>query len=107
VPADLPSGGDERGANLNALLIAMASGEMANRDFTRLEIVEKARTLGILEEYVGSEGDPPLKQVDNQKFGLLLKKMRGREYTDDSGRKFRFSHRRTKQAKFYPLEFIS
>ena len=106
-PADLPVGGDQESREWRQLLVALADQVCARtQDFTRIEIVQQARELGLLQDLVGCVNDPELSPNENKKLGRRLQYWRGRELIDSSGRRFEFGHRRTNSAKLYPCTIL-
>jgi hypothetical protein len=105
-PPDLSGAGNEEETEMSDLLINLATRSAANTSFTRLEMVEAARTLGVLESLVGLPGDKDLDQTQMKRWGRQLQRWRGRELTDAKGRRFQFSRRRMTKGATYPLTFI-
>jgi hypothetical protein len=103
---DLSGAGNEEETEMSDLLIDLATRSAANTSFTRLEMVEAARTLGVLESLVGLPGDKDLDQNQMKRWGRQLQRWRGRELTDAKGRRFQFSRRRMTKGATYPLTFI-
>lgn len=88
------------------MLIAVASAAPGSCVFSRRELVDAARELGVLESIVGAKGDPDPDQAATKRWGRQLGKYRGQIYLDEKGRRFRFSHRRQKTGATYPLNFL-
>ncbi len=109
LPPVLPTGGDQESLEWRQLLVALAddAGGVLTK-YSREAIVEKARDLEVLEDLVGSEGEPPLNSDDSKKFGKRIGAWKGRELVDSSGRNFQFAgHKRgTRGARSYPIEFL-
>jgi hypothetical protein len=103
----LSIGGSEDEDEMRELLIKIASEADGDRSFDRKELVEQARTLGLMEHLLGIDGDKEIDSATSKKLGRQLQKWRGRELTDSNGRKFRFGHQRQKRGAQYPLRFIS
>lgn len=94
-------GGDESGAALEALLVAVADASPAAGDeFTTGELIEKAEELGLVEAIAGHAKDP------RKALGHRLKRMRGRVFTDGKGRRFEFGKRDKSFGAVYPVRFL-
>lgn len=104
---DLPMGGDQEKQEWQRLLVALADDIEEKREYTRAEIIQKARELGLLEDLLGNEGDEAPNSTENKKFGRRLQTWRGRQLKDSRGRTFEFGHRRTTKAKVYPCVITS
>lgn len=111
---DLISGGDEQSREIKDLLALLAdeveSGETKN--FSRQEIVDKARGAGLLVNLVGHEDDPALTSTESKVLGARLVPWRGRSFRDTEGRGFTFfpdlqgtggRRARTNKGKLYPI----
>lgn len=85
---------------------ASAQAERVNVTFDRTQLVNLAREKELLEEIVGLKDDKELDSKGNKRFGLRLRPFRGRELTDDKGRRFCFGHKRQKHGATYPLTFL-
>lgn len=102
---ELSLGGDEEGDEFRLLFTALAD-EMAEegeteRDFRRADLVEKAREMGLLEDLVGSTGEPDLKADQNKTFGRRLGKWKGREFPTTTGGTFEFGSRHDRRGTVY------
>lgn len=107
---DLPAAGDREDAEFRALLCALASSiddPSESVVFKREDLVIKAREMGILEHLVGADGEPDLKPQESRRFGLRLKKWRGRRLMDASGRAFEFGRRHERLGAVYPVRFLA
>lgn len=94
-------GGDESGAALEALLIAIASDVPAEgEEFKNSELIELAESKGLLEAIAGHCKDP------RKALGHCIKRMRGRQFTDAHGRRFEFGKRDKSFGAVYPIRFI-
>jgi hypothetical protein len=103
---DLSGAGNEEETEMSDLLINLASKTTANTTFTRIEMVEAARNLGVLESLVGLPGEKDLDSNQMKRWGRQLQRWRGRELTDTKGRRFIFSRRKMTKNSIYPLTFI-
>lgn len=106
MPPELAGGGAEDDDEMRELLIKVATAAAADEVFTRKELVETARTLGLIENLVGSTGDKDPDSSQIKKFGRQLQRWRGRELVDERGRRFRFARQRQKRGATYPLAFL-
>ena len=106
-PPELAGGGAEDEDEMRELLIKLASEAAVDTDFDRQEMVEAARRLGLLEGLVGLVGDKDLDSSAMKRWGRQLQRWRGRELVDETGRRFRFSHRKQRRVAKYPLKFIA
>jgi hypothetical protein len=106
IAPDLSAAGAVDDDEMKELLVKIATSEEQDETFDRRELVEAARQLGLLESLVGLKGDEDLDSSAMKKFGRQLQMHRGREYRDERGRLFRFSHRRQKRGATYPLTFV-
>lgn len=106
-PPDLGSGGAEEEDEMKELLVKVATAAEADTTFERKALVTAARELGLLESLVGLNDEKELDSKAMIRFGKQLQRHRGREYKDERGRRFRFSHRRQKKGATYPLVFIA
>ena len=106
-PPELAGGGAEDEDEMRELLIKLASEAAVDTDFDRQEMVEAARRLGLLEGLVGLTGDKDLDSSAMKRWGRQLQRWRGRELVDETGRRFRFSHRKQRRVAKYPLKFIA
>jgi hypothetical protein len=103
---DLSGAGNEEDTEMADLLIDLATRSAADTTFTRIDMVEAARNLGVLESLVGLPGDKDLDQNQMKRWGRQLQRWRGRELTDTKGRRFKFSRRKMMKGATYPLTFI-
>jgi hypothetical protein len=104
---ELTAGGAEDEDEMRELLIRLASETALDVEFDRLEMVEAARRMGLLEGLVGGPGDKELDSSAMKRWGRQLQRWRGRELVDENGRRFRFSHRKQRRGAKYPLTFIA
>ncbi len=94
-------GGDESGAALEALLCAIASDVPdTGAEYKNSELIELADEKGLLEAIAGHAKDP------RKALGHRLKRMRGRQFTDEQGRRFEFGHRSKSFGAVYPIRFL-
>lgn len=104
--AELVAGGDQSTIEWTELLVSLANDVETGtkRDYTRKEIIERARYLGVLENLVGSTDDGDVIPTDSRKFGRQLEPWKGRVMNDSKGRRFTFSpvKARDSQKKLYP-----
>ena len=95
-------GGDESGAALEALLIAMASDVPdSGAEYKPSDVIDEAEERGLLETICGYAKDP------RKALGHKVKKMRGRQFTDSHGRRFEFGKRDASYGAVYPIRFMN
>lgn len=95
-------GGDESGAALEALICSLASGlPSAGDEFTTAELIDKAEELNLLEAIAGHAKDP------RKAIGHRMKRLRGRVFTDQAGRRFEFGKRDKSFGAVYPIRFLA
>lgn len=96
-------GGDESGAALEALICAIASELPASGDdFTPSELIDKAEELNLLDAIAGHAKD------QRKAIGHRVSKLKGREYTDNAGRRFKFgNNNRQSYGACYPIRFLA
>jgi len=107
IPPQLSAGGAEDENEMRDLLVEVASEALTDGEYTRKQLVDRARELGLLESLVGAKDEPDLASADSKKFGRRLQHWRGRELRDKKGRLFRFALRHQKRGAAYPLTFIA
>ena len=94
-------GGDESGAALEALLIAIASDAPdGGAEYKPSDVIDEAEERGLLEAICGYAKDP------RKALGHKVKKMRGRQFTDSHGRRFEFGKRDASYGAVYPIRFM-
>ncbi len=94
-------GGDESGAALEALICALASNlPTSGAEFTSAELIDKAEELNLLEAIAGHAKDM------RKAIGHKVKRLRGRVFTDASGRRFEFGKRDKSFGAVYPIRFL-
>lgn len=94
-------GGDESGAALEMLLVKLATDAPdEGEEFSSSELISEAESLGLLEAISGYAKDP------RKALGHRLKKMRGRVFDDQKGRKFEFGKRDKSFGAVYPITFL-
>lgn len=94
-------GGDERGEAMEALICALASGLPHNgAEFTTGDLLERAEELHLLEAIAGNYTD------QKKGIGQQAKKLRGRVFTDQAGRRFEFGKRSKSYGAVYPIRFL-
>ena len=91
---------------MRELLIIAATAREAAHVFDRKELVEIARTAGLLESLVGTLGEGDMDSKTTKRWGRQLQAWRGRELVDKQGRRFRFGSKRQKKGATYPLSFL-
>ena len=106
---EMDVGGAGQEDEIKKLLIEAASLSKEDRvenPITREELVELARSKGLLEDLVGLPGAGGLDDTMNKRFGKRMQRWRGQHLRDNLGRKFQFGHKRRKTGATYPLTFI-
>lgn len=94
-------GGDESGIALEALIVALASDLPTSGDeFTTSDLIDKAEELNLLEAIAGHAKDM------RKAIGHKVKKLRGRVFTDASGRRFEFGKVNVSRGAVYPIRFL-
>lgn len=94
-------GGDESGAALEALICALASDlPTSGEEFTTADLIDKAEELNLLEAIAGHAKDP------RKAIGHRVKRLRGRVFTDQAGRRFEFGKRDKSFGAVYPIRFL-
>jgi hypothetical protein len=100
------SGGDSEGREFQALLVAAADTCTATPwEFTLNQLVDQGRKMGILEYFVGTEGDGNLDKKERIRFGKKLGEFRQRVFQRTDGRYFEFGKRDAKGGSVYPCRF--
>jgi hypothetical protein len=94
-------GGDESGAALEALIISLASDlPTSGEEFTTTVLIDRAEELNLLEAIAGHAKDV------RKAIGQRIRKLRGRVFTDASGRRFEFGKRDKSFGAVYPIRFL-
>lgn len=117
---ELPMSGDTETDEFQMLLCAIADDaeeelemcEEAGRPWDGYsvdtkEVIEKARSLGLLVGLVGLPGEKDLKKGELISLGRKMEPFRGKEdMRTKKGRAFRFGSRRQKSGTVYPVEWL-
>jgi hypothetical protein len=94
-------GGDESGAALEVLICALASQlPISGAEFTTADLIDKAEESNLLEAIAGHAKDM------RKAIGHKVKRLRGRVFTDASGRRFEFGKRDRSFGAVYPIRFL-
>ncbi|MGC6464532.1 MAG: hypothetical protein ACON5N_03015, partial [Akkermansiaceae bacterium] len=94
-------GGDESGDAMEALICALASDLPTSGDeFTTAELIDKAEELNLLEAIAGHAKD------QRKAIGHRARKLRGRVFIDQAGRRFEFGKRDKSYGAVYPIRFL-
>jgi len=94
---EVDGSGDVEGEEWRQLFGALAMEQAAGqaREWSRAEVVGTARSMGVLEDIMGADGDGDLRTQENKRLGYKLRKWRGREFTDPAGRRYVVGSRRS------------
>jgi len=108
---DLPMSGDTQEKDFRELFVSFADrlaldDDESDFDITPDQVVEEGRSLEILIDLIGYQGDDILNSKDKRRLGMQLKKWRGRQFRDTKGRLFEFGQRKARTGSVYPIRFL-